>query len=223
MPEAVLPFRPLLVTGDHTDEMAATRTLLADVAAGRHPPALRLYRPQPTVAFSRRETHRPGYPAAVAAAHRHGFQPVVRNAGGQAVAYAPGSLVVELVGPDPSPVDRLRARFAAFAGTLAATLRTLGVDASVGRLDGEYCPGDYSILGAGRIKLAGTAQRLVSRAWLCSASLIVEDAAPLRAVLIDVYHCLQVSWRPETLAAAADLTPAITVPDVETAIGAAAW
>lgn len=198
--------------------MAATRELLARVGRGDHPPALRVYQPGPTVAFSRRETRHTGYPAAVAAAGRHGFEAVVRNTGGQAVVYGPGSLVVELIAPDPSPADRLRARFAAFAAALASALRAVGVDAGVGRLDGEFCPGDFSVRGSGRVKLAGTAQRLVAKAWLCSASIVVRDAAPLRAVLVEVYRGLEVEWRPETLAAVEDLVAGATVDEVLAAV-----
>jgi lipoate-protein ligase A len=170
------------------------------------------------VAFSRRETHHPGYPDAVEAARRHGFEPVVRNTGGQAVAYGRGSLVVELIAADPSPADRLRVRFAAFGSALASALRAVGVDASVGRLDGEYCPGDFSVLGDGRVKLAGTAQRLVAKAWLCSASVVVHDAACLRDVLGDVYAGLGVDWRPETLGAVEDLVPDVTLDAVRAAV-----
>ena len=215
----VLPARPVLHTGGgHRDQMETTRGLLRRVAGGELGPVLRLYEPAPTLAFGRRETHRAGYPAARQAALRHGFEPVVRNAGGLAVAYGAGSLVAELIAADPSPPARLSARFAQFAEGLAGALRSLGVAASVGRLDGEYCPGDYSVIGGGRIKLAGTAQRLVSGGWLCSASVVVSGAAPLRAVLGDVYRELGFDWRPETLGAVADLVPSVTMARVQAAL-----
>ena len=218
----MLPPRPVLLLGSSAssaDEMAVTHDLLAAIGRGDHPPALRVYRPGPTVAFSRRETHHPGYPRAVETATRHGFQPVVRNTGGAAVAYGPGSLIVELMAPDPSPRDHLRARFAAFGAVLAEALRTVGVDASLGRLPGEFCPGDYSVLGSGRIKLAGTAQRIIAKAWLCSASIVVHDAAPLRDVLSDVYRGLKVEWLPETLGGVEDLVSGVSLETVESAVG----
>lgn len=218
---SVLPERPptrLDPAGASAEaEMAATRDLLAQVSAGAHGSVLRLYRPVPTVAFGRREVHRPGYPDAVDAARAHGFEPVVRNAGGQAVAYGAGSLVVELLAPDPAPVAGLHDRFTAFAGALVRALRPLGVDAATGRLDGEYCPGDHSVVAAG-LKLAGTAQRMVARAWLCSASIVVTGADPLRAVLVDVNRHLEFDWRPTTLGAVTDLAPQVTLPEVEAAV-----
>jgi octanoyl-[GcvH]:protein N-octanoyltransferase len=219
---AVLPDHPPVRIGapaaiSAEAEMTATRDLLASVSAGLTGPVLRLYRPVPTVAFGRREVHRSGYPAAVEAARAHGFEPVVRNAGGQAVAYGDGSLVVELLAPDPAPAAGLHDRFTAFAGALVAALRSLGVDASTGRLDGEYCPGDHSVV-AGGLKLAGTAQRMVARAWLCSASVVVTGAEPLRAVLVDVNRHLEFGWRPATMGAVTDLNAAVTVAEVETAV-----
>ena len=221
----MLPAGPVVVAGSlGPDDMTATRELLRSVASGRSGPALRVFIPAPTLAFGRRETHRAGYRAAEAATRRHGFEPVVRNTGGLAVAYHEGSLVTELLAADPSPPARLTERFVAFAGALAGALRSLGVPASVGRLDGEYCPGDHSVLagrgdpGAGWVKLAGTAQRLVAGAWLCSASVVVTGAAPLRDVLTEVYGELGFAWRPATLGAAEDLVPSVTMAQVQHAV-----
>jgi len=214
----VLPDRVVVLPGGYGNDMDATRELLRVVARGEHGPALRVYKPRPTGAVGRRETHQRGYPAATAAAGLHGCASVVRNTGGRAVAYGDGCLIVELIAPDPSPPSRLTARFAAFGGALAAALRSLGVDATIGRLDGEFCPGDHSVIGAGSIKLAGTAQRLVAGAWLCSASITVSGAAPLRKVLVDVYRELEFGWRPETLGSVTDLVPSLTTTDVEDAL-----
>jgi octanoyl-[GcvH]:protein N-octanoyltransferase len=85
-------------------------------------------------------------------------------------------------------------------------------------LPGEFCPGDYSVLGSGTIKLAGTAQRLIAKAWLCSASIVVHNAALLRVVLSDVYHALGVDWIPKTLGAVEDLVPSVSLDAVESAL-----
>ena len=47
------------------------------------------------------------------------------------------------------------------ADILQRTLSTLGVHAEIGRLPGEYCPGDYSVHAGGRVKLAGIGQRVL--------------------------------------------------------------
>jgi lipoate-protein ligase A len=203
--------------GGTADQMA-TRELLREVAAGSAPPMLRLHRPAPTVAFGRVETYHTGFPAAVAAARRHGYAPIVRHTGGRAVAYHDGCLVIELIAPDASPITGLRARFAAFAAAIARALASTGVPASVGHLDGEFCPGEFSVIGAGRVKLAGTAQRIVAGAWLCSAAIAIAGAGPLRDVLVEVYGALGFDWRPATLGAVTDLAPAVTVEAIEQAL-----
>ena len=64
-------------------------------------------------------------------------------------------------------------------------------------IPGEYCPGEYSVhaqlpasAGGGRIKLVGTAQRVVTGGWWFSTGIVVSDSAPLRAVTADVYRAL---------------------------------
>jgi lipoate-protein ligase A len=184
-------------------------------------PLLRVARPGPTVGFGRLDAIRPGFPDAARAARAHGFEPVLRTPGGHAAAYHHGSLLVELVAPDDDPVSGMRSRFADFSDALAGALVALGVDARVGPVDGEYCPGDYSVNAGGRVKLAGVAQRLVRRAWMVGAELVVEDGAPVRAVLTDVYAALGLDLDPTTAAAVEDVAPGLTVDDVERAVLAA--
>ena len=69
--------------------------LLAEVKAGRRDAMLRLYRPEPTVAFGQRDTRLPGFAAAEQASRTNGFVPAVRRAGGRAAAYHRGTLIVD--------------------------------------------------------------------------------------------------------------------------------
>ena len=46
---------------------------------------------------------------------------------------------------DPQPPKRTYERFEEVAGLIADALRALGVDARVGEVPGEYCPGAYSV------------------------------------------------------------------------------
>ncbi|WP_247828893.1 lipoate--protein ligase family protein [Arthrobacter antioxidans] len=196
--------------------------LLREVAAGDRPPTLRLYRPSPTVAFGQRDARLPGFGDAAAAVARHGFAPLVRRAGGRAAAYHRGCLVVDHIEPAPDAVAGTRARFAAFGQFFAGVLADVGLDAHVGEVPGEYCPGEFSVHGRRGgvpvIKLVGTAQRVVAGAWLFSSVIVVEDAAPLRAVLTDAYAALGLPWLPSTAGAAEDLAPGVTVDAVEHAL-----
>jgi octanoyl-[GcvH]:protein N-octanoyltransferase len=158
-----------------------------------------VHRPEPTVAFGRLDRLRPGYADAVAAARRHGFAVLEREPGGHAAAYGPESVVVELEGE--GGLEGTHHRFELAAATLVAALRDLGVDARLGPVEGEYCPGDYSVNLAGHRKLAGFAQRVRGRRWTIGANVTVGDPAPLIAVLTDVYAALELPFDPATVGA----------------------
>nr|WP_245940785.1 MULTISPECIES: lipoate--protein ligase family protein [Brevibacterium] len=200
--------------------MAFARVLLDSVRQGRRGAALRLYRPAPTVAFGARDRFLPGFPAAIAAARDHGFTPALRSLGGRAAAYHPGSLVIDHIEPSDSFLRDTNARFADFGREYVEVLRGIGVDARLGEIPGEYCPGEHSVNVGGRIKAIGTAQRVVSGAWLFSSSVVVEDPDPIRAVLTDVEAALGVEWDPATGGAISELHPTVTVDAVAAAFAA---
>lgn len=184
-------------------------------------PLVRVYRPRPTVAFGQRDVRLDGFEQARQTARRHGFEPVVRRAGGRAAAYHLGSLVVDHLEPDTDAMQGFRDRFAGFGELFAQVFRDAEVPAAVGEIPGEYCAGEFSVHTPlpppedgsvrGPVKLVGTAQRVVRGAWLFSSSLIVEDPEPIRAVLVDVYRALGLEWDPSTAGAATDAVPGITV------------
>ena len=183
-------------SGSGALDVATAHALLQRVSAGAAPSTLRLYRPGPTVAFGRLDALRPGFAAAARAAREHGFEPVLRAPGGQASAYQRESVVLDLAVADADAITGVQTRFAELAALLAGALRSLGVDARVGAVPGEYCPGAHSVNAGGRVKLVGTAQRIVRGGWLFAASVVVRDAEPVRAVLEAVYDRLGVAWDP---------------------------
>jgi octanoyl-[GcvH]:protein N-octanoyltransferase len=199
-------------------DVALPHALLGLVAEGRRGPALRSYRPQPTVAFGRRDTFLLGFPGAVAAARRRGFTPVVRGAGGRAAAYDGGCLVLDLITPAADSMTGIQARFSGEAELQARALRGLGVDARVGEVPGEYCPGEFSVNARGQTKLIGAAQRIIRGAWLLSSVVVVAPAAGLRAVLEDVYDELGLDWDPATTGSVADEVPGVSIAAVRDAV-----
>jgi octanoyl-[GcvH]:protein N-octanoyltransferase len=194
-------------------DMDLSRAALTDLGHGADG-LLRVLRPLPTAAFSRRDTLAPGFPDAAAAAADHGFAPVVRPAGGRLAAYHREALVLDLAAPHPAPHSGHRARFAAAAAALADGLRELGVDARPGPVPGEYCPGEFSVNARGATKLVGTAQRLTRHGYLFSAVVLVGDPEPVRSALAAAYPLLGLDWDPATVGAVADEVRGTTVAEV---------
>jgi octanoyl-[GcvH]:protein N-octanoyltransferase len=194
---------------------AAALAALAQPGAGG---LLRVHRPRPTAAFSRRDSLAAGFPAAATAARERGFTPVVRPVGGRLAIYHTGSVVFDLVARHPDPRGSYRERFRLVGDLLAGAMGTLGVDARVGPVPGEYCPGEFSVNAGGVTKLVGTAQRLTAHGYLFSAVVLVSDAEPVRAALARTYPLLGLDCRPETAGCVADHAPGVTVDDVISAL-----
>jgi lipoate-protein ligase A len=179
--------------------------------------AVRLWRPDPTMAFTGRDCVTPGIAEAVVAAERRGYVPVRRGPGGRAAGYDRGSLCLDHVGrPADGPAD-VMSRFARFAREFADALRSLGVDAQIGAVPGEYCPGDWSVNDGAGHKLLGTAQRLTRRGWLFSSVVTVGPPDPVRAALVDVYAALGLDFVPATVGSIEDVVPGVRWEDVREA------
>lgn len=212
---------PGTFTGAGTASSAWVSETLADLAAlraGTDWGWLRLRRPTPTAAFSRRDALSPGYARAAAVAEDHGFMPLVRPVGGRLAAHHEGAVVIDILGRHPDPGREIASRFTVFGSAVATGLRTLGVDARVGRVGNEYCSGEHSVNARSRVKLAGTAQRLTPGSYWVSAVLLVSDPDPVRAVLSAAYPHLGLPFDPDTLGCVADEVPGVTSPDVVDAL-----
>lgn len=184
--------------------------------------ALWLHRTGRRAAFSRRDTLAPGYPAAAAACERHGFAPFVRPVGGRMAPYHADTLVIDLAAPDPLARNGIRERFAIMAEAIVGGLQHLGVDARVGEVPDEYCPGEFSVHAVsaahGARKLAGVAQRINKWGSVVSAMVVVADPDPLRAVAVDAYAALEQPLDPASVGAVGDDVPDVTWSQVAGAI-----
>lgn len=210
-------------TGDEPAELALAHALLRRASSGALPEALHLYAPvAPAVVFGRRDTRLPGFAAAVTAAERAGFTTGVRAVGGRVVAYTPRSLVLNVVRHEPHAALALDRRFEGYGERMVAALRALGIDARMGAVPGEYCPGAHSVNARGSVKLVGTAQRVVKGAWLFSLLLPVDDQAPLKDVLTEVHGHLGLPLDPGSVGTVRAEAPGVTLEDVQVAV-AGAW
>lgn len=185
-------------TGDPAVDTALSAVLLERVAAGSLGPSARLHRTPPILAFGRADVAAPGYREAVAAAREGGFTPVERLAGGRAAVFHEGTWAVSMALPADDPRTGIGDRFRLIAGLTAEALAGLGVDAGVGEVPGEYCPGAFSVHARGRVKLAGYGQRLVRGAAHVGGVVVAEGGDRIRAVLTPVYEALGLDWDPAT-------------------------
>jgi octanoyl-[GcvH]:protein N-octanoyltransferase len=199
-------------------DAALARATLERVAAGDLPETVRLARPWRVVTFGKRDVISPGYPAALRAARHAGFEAVLRLGGGRAAAFHEGTVVLAHAMPDDDPRPRIHARFEREAELVAGALRGLGVDARVGEVPGEYCPGRYSVNAGGRTKLAGLGQRLIAGGAHVGAVIVVDQAELLREALVPVYEALELEWDPATAGAVSEEAPGIAVDDVVAAL-----
>lgn len=214
--------RGALPGDDPALEMATAQALLRRVSRGESGPVLRVYRPRsPVVAFGRRDVRLPRFEEAVSLVRDAGFAPVVRAPGGRAVAYTREALVVDHVGPDPDWPSRMEDRFRSEGALWAAVLRGLGVDARVGEVPGEYCPGSHSVNARGRVKVVGTAQRMVRGAWLFSAVLVHDGSELLRPLVGKVYGTLGLPFDDGSLGSVVEEVPGLSLDRVEEAVLAA--
>jgi octanoyl-[GcvH]:protein N-octanoyltransferase len=191
-------------------DTAVSRATLQRVAQGSLPETLRLHRPGPIVAFGPRDRVEPGFTEAVAAARSHGFAAVERLAGGRAAVFHEGTIAFSWAIPDPSARERIRPRFELLADIMVEAIRSLGIDARVGEVPGEYCPGEHSVNARGRTKLMGVGQRVVAGAGHVGGVIVVSGTDRVRQVLLPVYAALGLDWEPATVGSLEDEVPGLT-------------
>ncbi|GAB3026698.1 hypothetical protein GCM10011376_13380 [Nocardioides flavus (ex Wang et al. 2016)] len=209
--------------GDEATELAVAHALLRRSGDGEVDEALRIYTPsRPAVVFGRRDTRLPGFAAAVEASRSAGFDTAVRAVGGRAVAYTDRAVVVDHVRAEPQTPQGMDRRFEEYGRRFARLFAALGIDARVGPVPGEYCPGAHSVNARDEVKLVGTAQRVLPRAWLFSSLVTVGDEEVLRPVLTEVYDCLDLPFDPASVGSLSAESGAVTTVDVVGSI-ADAW
>jgi lipoate-protein ligase A len=171
---------------------------------------IRIHSPAPTAAFTRRDSRRPGFRDAVTAARSAGFTPVLRGPGGRLAAYHRGSVVIDHIVRLPDERRGLDERFDFYARMHADVLTGLGLDARVGELPGEYCPGRFSINAGGVAKIVGSAQRVTRDGWLFSSIVQVQGSAALRDLLTPTHLALGYELDTSTVGTVEDFLPGTT-------------
>lgn len=187
---------------DPEDGFGLQQAVLEEVAAGARGPAALMWTSSPYVGATRPETRLPGFREAARLSEEDGYPVLVRNSGGGAVAANRGSISFSLTHPVEDLRHGLYERYAEGVGLVAAALRRVGVAAEGGEVEGEFCPGAYSVRSGGPdgVKHAGLAQRVTRRAARMEALILVSETAEVRRVLERFYGALGLPFRPESVA-----------------------
>ena len=199
-------------------DTALSRVLLGRVAGGAEPESLRVHIPGDVVAFSPIDATRPGFERAREAAREAGFGAIRRLAGGHAAVFHAQTVAFAWCVPDAEPRQRIHQRFEVMAERVTCALRRLGVDARVGEVPGEYCPGEHSVNARGATKIMGVGQRLVRGAAHVGGVIVVDGSQRIRDVLAPVYDALELEWNPEATGSVADEIGAVGVDAVAEAL-----
>ncbi len=218
-----LPPRQVNLIAESTDGAGPLDTGLAHAVAlavgtGEIGESLRIHTTSEVVAFGRQDSLAPGYRHAIAAARSLGFEAVERLAGGRAAVFHTGTLAFSWAMPAVDPRAGVHDRFERLAGIMVDALTSLGADARIGEVPGEYCPGAFSVNLGGRIKVMGVGQRLVKGAAHVGGVVVVSGSSRLRQVLVPVYEALELDWDPSTAGSLEDELPGISIEDVRRAI-----
>jgi lipoate-protein ligase A len=170
------------------------------------------------VAFGKQDRSSSGYAQAARAARDQGFEAVERLAGGRAAVFHEQTVALAWARRDPDPWPGTHDRFREIAGIIERALTSLGVDARIGEIPGEYCPGEYSLNARGEKKLVGLGQRIVKGASHIGGVIVVGQAARVVDVLVPVYAALRLGWKPDTTGSLEDELGPIEWDDVAHAV-----
>lgn len=199
------------------DYAAWVKDRLATLQPG-DPGILRLRRPRPTAAFSPQDTTHPDYARIKVRARANGFEPIERGTGGRLTMFDERALAITLIVPHAEPHAHTIRRYEIFSGAIADALQTLGIDARVGELPHEYCPGKFSINAEGRVKLVGVAQRMNRRCVQMGAIIAVERSDKACDAIAEAYQSMGLPFNPMTYGAIRELKPAVSYEQLRAAV-----
>ena len=184
------------------DGFGLQQSVLEEVSAGSRGPTTLLWTSSRYIGATHPETRLPGFREAERLAEEAGFPVLVRNSGGGAVAANEGSISFSLTSPVEDLRHGLYERYAEGAEVIVSALGRLGVTAEAGEVEGEFCPGAYSVRSGGYsgFKIAGLAQRVTRRSARLEALILVTNTAEIRSVLEIFYGALGLPFRPESVA-----------------------
>ena len=192
------------LTGDGPLNTATSRSLFDAVNRGEMAETLELGTPHRVLAFGKHDTSSPGFAAAVDSAAERGFEPTVRIAGGRAAVFHERTVRFGWVVPVDDPAATIHSRFERLAEAIVNALASFGISGTIGEVEGEYCPGQYSVHVSGR-KVMGVGQRLAKNAAYVGGVVVLDGADVINNVLDPVYRHLELPFDPTTTGALSDV------------------
>jgi lipoate-protein ligase A len=199
-------------------DTAVSRALLTRVAAGAAPETLRLYVPEDVVAFSVLDRVRPGFAEALRVAREQGFEAMLRLAGGRAAVFTTQSLAFAWCIPAAEARRDIAARFDRLARIVREALSSIGVDARIGAVPGEYCPGEHSVNARGERKLMGVGQRIVKGAAHVGGVIVVRQPERVARVLEPIYAAMELPLDNAATGAVDQELPGVGLAEVRDAL-----
>lgn len=184
------------------DGFGLQQAVLEEIGDGSRDSTALLWTSSNYVGATYPETRLSGFAEAAGLAEGAGFPVLIRNSGGGAVAANDGSISFSIT----SPVEDLRRglydRYTEGVDLVVTALDKLGVAAEAGEVEGEFCPGAYSVRSGGYsgTKIVGLAQRVTRRAARVEALVLVTKTAELRGILELFYGALNLPFRPGSVA-----------------------
>ena len=127
------------------------------------------------------------------------------------------ALGITIIAPHAAPHQHMMMRYGILSAAIATGLHTLDIDARVGELPNEYCPGKFSINAEGRIKLVGVAQRMNQHCVQMGAIISVIRSVEACAGIAEAYRGMGLNFDPDTYGAITDLKPSLTYAEVKSA------
>lgn len=192
---------PEVIQRKHGDAEAEHRHIsnLLTRAAEEKESFVHVWRPNPQVAFGRQDQLSHRISIAREEAKNHGLEPVVRNAGGHAVAHTGGTIGFGVAVPINDMLDGLHERYRIVSRAIQNVTDEFVDGVVTCREPGaSFCPGDYS-LSVKDSKVAGIAQRIQKESALISGTVIVTDLCSVTEALIDVYAALGLEFEPSSV------------------------
>ncbi|MGM8364744.1 lipoate--protein ligase family protein [Virgibacillus sp. W0181] len=162
--------------------------LALSVGSRQSPPIIRLWAHPKTVVLGIPDARLPYIDEGIRYLRSNGFQVVIRNSGGLAVALDEGVLNVSLILPDVKAIS-IHNGYDAMYQFIQSLFRDLTDEIKAYEIVGSYCPGDYDLSIDG-VKFAGISQRRVKNGVAIQVYLDIEGNSHERARNIKSFYTI---------------------------------